>query len=135
MSYRKTVKSVSETVAWSLKAAAVLLVLALATPIVRAQQTAGAKPQPPAFTRPRPTPNDTLRSPEVHSGGRVTFRLYAPNAREVKLQADGVEAWCHGRGGYESQQKRSPDDTPGERCLDRRLRSDSSRRLPVHFPG
>ena len=41
---------------------------------------------------PAPTPNDTLKSPEVGTDGRVTFRLYAPNAHEVKLQAEGLEA-------------------------------------------
>ncbi len=48
--------------------------------------------QPPAFAMPKPTPNDTLRSPEVGADGRVTFRLYAPDAREVKLNAEGREA-------------------------------------------
>lgn len=38
------------------------------------------------------SPNETLRSPEVGEGGMVTFRLYAPNAREVRLQAEGLEA-------------------------------------------
>jgi enterochelin esterase-like enzyme len=49
-----------------------------------------ARPQAPGA--PRSTPNDTLRSPEVAADGRVTFRLYAPNAREVKLQAEGMES-------------------------------------------
>jgi enterochelin esterase family protein len=40
---------------------------------------------------PAPTPNDTLKSPEVGTDGRVTFRLYAPSAREVKVQAEGRE--------------------------------------------
>lgn len=38
------------------------------------------------------TPNDTLRSPEVDAQGRVTFRLYAPQAQQVKLQAEGRDA-------------------------------------------
>jgi enterochelin esterase family protein len=33
-----------------------------------------------------------LKSPEVVSNNRVTFRLYAPRAQEVKLQAEGLEA-------------------------------------------
>lgn len=47
---------------------------------------------PPSFVPPTPMPNDTLKSPEVDASGRVTFRLYAPQAREVKLQAEGAEA-------------------------------------------
>jgi enterochelin esterase family protein len=38
------------------------------------------------------TPNDSLRSPEVDAQGRVTFRLYAPQAQQVKLQAEGRDA-------------------------------------------
>jgi|SRR5579875_3249488 len=38
------------------------------------------------------TPNDRLRSPEVDAQGRVTFRLYAPQAQQVKLQAEGRDA-------------------------------------------
>lgn len=53
-----------------------------------AQQPAPA----PSFVMPPPTPNDTLKSPEVNAGGLVTFRLYAPQAHEVKLQAEGPEA-------------------------------------------
>lgn len=36
--------------------------------------------------------NDTLRSPEVDAQGRVTFRLFAPQAQQVKLQAEGRDA-------------------------------------------
>lgn len=38
------------------------------------------------------THNDSLRSPEVDAQGRVTFRLYAPQAQQVKLQAEGRDA-------------------------------------------
>src|SRR5436309_2223864 len=38
------------------------------------------------------SPNDTLRSPEVDAQGKVTFRLFAPQAQEVKLQAEGRDA-------------------------------------------
>jgi enterochelin esterase family protein len=38
------------------------------------------------------TSNDTLRSPEVDAQGRVTFRLFAPQAQQVKLQAEGRDA-------------------------------------------
>jgi enterochelin esterase-like enzyme len=45
--------------------------------------------------RPRrqPTPNDTLISPEILPDHRLTFRLYAPKASEVKVAGDfGSEA-------------------------------------------
>jgi len=54
------------------------------------EQQAAAPPA--SFVLPPTTPNDTLKSPEVAANGRVTFRLYAPNAHEVKLQAEGAEA-------------------------------------------
>src|SRR5438309_1939426 len=38
------------------------------------------------------TPNDTLRSPEVDAQGKVTFRLFAPQAKQVRLQAEGRDA-------------------------------------------
>jgi enterochelin esterase family protein len=44
--------------------------------------------QPPA--RRQPTPNDTLRSPEVGPDHRVTFRIYAPKADEVTLSGDWI---------------------------------------------
>ncbi|NOT61292.1 MAG: esterase [Acidobacteria bacterium] len=37
-----------------------------------------------------PTPNDTLKSPEVLSDGRVVFRLYAPKASEVSVGGDWI---------------------------------------------
>ena len=36
------------------------------------------------------TPNDTLKSPEVHADGKVTFRIYAPKASEVTLGGDWI---------------------------------------------
>jgi enterochelin esterase-like enzyme len=57
-----------------------------------AYQAPAKKPEPPAFAPPAPTPNDTLRSPEVHTDGHVTFRLYAPKAQSVTLHAEGAEA-------------------------------------------
>lgn len=42
-----------------------------------------------AQTPPR-TPNDTLKSPEVLSDGRVAFRIYAPKASEVTLGGDWI---------------------------------------------
>src|ERR1041385_4757622 len=43
----------------------------------------------------QPTPNDTLKSPEVLSDNRVTFRIYAPKATEVSVSGDWVS---QGRG-------------------------------------
>jgi enterochelin esterase family protein len=40
----------------------------------------------------QPSSNDALRSPEVDAQGRVTFRLFAPQAQQVKLQAEGRDA-------------------------------------------
>ncbi|MBV9223716.1 MAG: hypothetical protein JOY85_06795, partial [Acidobacteriaceae bacterium] len=65
----------------SSSATIVIALLVCPAPFARAQQTPNTKPEPPAFTPPQPTPNDTLRSPEVGSNGHVTFRLYAPDAR------------------------------------------------------
>lgn len=42
----------------------------------------------------QPTPNDTLVSPEVLPDRRVTFRIYAPKASEVRLRGD----WMDGPG-------------------------------------
>ena len=42
-----------------------------------------------------PTPNDTLKSPEVLSDRKVTFRIYAPKAAEVTVNGDWV---AQGRG-------------------------------------
>jgi enterochelin esterase-like enzyme len=38
------------------------------------------------------TPNDAVRSPEVDADHKVTFRLFAPQARQVMLQAEGRDA-------------------------------------------
>lgn len=47
-----------------------------------------------AFAQPaqqrQPTPNDTLKSPEVLSDGRVVFRIYAPKASEVTVGGDWI---------------------------------------------
>ncbi len=45
--------------------------------------------------RREPTPNDTLKSPEVLSDRRVTFRIYAPKATEVSVSGDWI---AQGRG-------------------------------------
>ena len=43
-----------------------------------------------AFAQQQPLPRPPVISPEVHSDGRVTFRLKAPNAKEVQLHCEGV---------------------------------------------
>jgi len=58
-----------------------LLLLGLAE-CAAAQQV---KPAPP------PAPAEPLVSPEVHSDGIVTFRFRSPNAKEVKLELEGVQ--------------------------------------------
>jgi enterochelin esterase-like enzyme len=45
--------------------------------------------------RREPTPNDTLKSPEVMPDHRVTFRIYAPKASEVSVAGDWI---TQGRG-------------------------------------
>jgi len=42
-----------------------------------------------------PTPNDTLKSPEVRDDRRVTIRIYAPKASEVSIGGDWI---AQGRG-------------------------------------
>ena len=42
--------------------------------------------------RREPTPNDTLKSPEVSADHRVTFRIFAPKASEVTLTGDWLGA-------------------------------------------
>ena len=49
-------------------------------------------PNRPAMQIPAPAPNDTLKSVEVMPDRHVRFRLWAPNATEVKLHAEGPEA-------------------------------------------
>ena len=55
-------------------------------------QAAQQAPNRPAMQMPAPTPNDTLKSVEVMPDRHVRFRLWAPNATEVKLHAEGPEA-------------------------------------------
>src|SRR6266571_2245215 len=60
-------------------AAALLLLAAAISPRATAQ-----------FPPRQPTPNDTLRSPEVLPDHRVTFRIYAPKASEVTIGGDWI---------------------------------------------
>jgi len=48
--------------------------------------------QPPSSPMPMPNPNSNITSVEVQSDRRVTFRIWAPDATIVKLQAEGPEA-------------------------------------------
>ncbi len=64
--------------------------LSFALPMMAAGQAVA--PAPPVFTMPPPTPNDTLKSPEINPDRHVIFRLYAPQAQQVKLQAEGPES-------------------------------------------
>lgn len=57
-----------------------------------AAQRATPQPERPPFPMPASTPNDTLKSVEVQSDRRVKFHIWAPNATDVKLQAEGPEA-------------------------------------------
>jgi len=65
-----------------------LIWAAAPAPSVSAQAQAQAQ-------RREPTPNDTLKSPEVLPDNRVTFRIYAPKASEVSLTGDWI---TQGRG-------------------------------------
>jgi enterochelin esterase family protein len=58
----------------------------------QATQPPAAPARPPAFQMPAPTPNDTLKSVEVLPDRHVRFRIWAPNATDVKLQAEGPES-------------------------------------------
>jgi enterochelin esterase family protein len=46
------------------------------------------EPPPAKWSKPPSTPNDTLVSPEVSADGRVTFRLYAPEAQKVSVRVN-----------------------------------------------
>jgi enterochelin esterase-like enzyme len=43
-----------------------------------------------AQTKPAHTPPESVVSPEVHSDGSVTFRVIAPNAKEVQVDREGT---------------------------------------------
>lgn len=57
-----------------------------------AAQQPAATAAPPRLEFPPPTPNDTLKSVEVEADRHVRFRIWAPKAMDVKLQAEGPEA-------------------------------------------
>jgi enterochelin esterase-like enzyme len=66
----------------------IVSVFLIAGAILRAQTPPVQKPQPPAATP--QTPEAPVVSPEVLADNRVTFRLRAPNAKEVSVEIDGV---------------------------------------------
>ncbi len=53
---------------------------------VSAQPPAVAPEAPAVWSKPADTPNDSLVSPEVSADGRVTFRIYAPEAKRVSIR-------------------------------------------------
>ena len=48
------------------------------------------KPAPPPMPQFKPTPNDSLISPGIQVDRRVTFHLYAPQAKSVKIRGEWV---------------------------------------------
>ena len=68
-----------------LSQAAIAITLVCVCGAVSAQQRPAAAPL-------RANPNESVRSPEVQSNRHVRFRLYAPDARVVKLRSEGMEA-------------------------------------------
>jgi enterochelin esterase-like enzyme len=67
-----------------LSAAANLFLLVLSIPILASAQAPAAPPVPP------PAPL-TYISPEVHADNTVTFRLRAPNAKQVEVRLEGAD--------------------------------------------
>ena len=53
----------------------------------------------------QPTPNDTLKSPEVMADRRVTFRIYAPKADEVTVGGDWIPQGLGTGGRLEKDEK------------------------------
>ena len=52
------------------------------------QQKAPSPPRMPAF---KPTPNDLLITPEIAKDNSVTFKLYAPDAKAVKIRGEWLD--------------------------------------------
>jgi enterochelin esterase-like enzyme len=91
---RDTLKTRSSLVAFGLTALCLSLlagwsVAEAQTQAPPSQATLGAVQTP---SQSLPGPQETLVSPEVHADGVVTFRLYAPSAKDVRVQAEGMEA-------------------------------------------
>jgi enterochelin esterase-like enzyme len=62
----------------------------LAAPLVVSRAIAQSQPQPSSSRAPiaQPSPADIVVSPDVRSDGRVTFRIYAPNATTLSVRGD-----------------------------------------------
>jgi enterochelin esterase-like enzyme len=88
---KQLIKSSKHAAATPIGVAALAAFCAASWTSLAAQQPA-ARPSPPAFQMPAPTPNDTLKSVEIQADRRVRFRIWALSATEVKLQAEGLEA-------------------------------------------
>jgi enterochelin esterase family protein len=74
------------------RTAIAFLASAIALPAVclYAQQPGPTTPKP-QLRFPAPSPNETLKSVEVLADRQVRFRIWAPSASEVKLNAEGPE--------------------------------------------
>jgi len=78
---------------YSASATVMLLACAAGTGIAFSQTPKTVQPAvpelPPAqWSKPASTPNHSLVSPEVTADGRVTFRLYAPQAKSVTIRVN-----------------------------------------------
>lgn len=88
------------TRSWFGLATAVFMIFFL-IPAGRGQQTPPAKkPVLPSF---KPTPNDTLVSPETLPDSHFVFRLYAPDAKNVKLRGEWVSDYVEFQAGVPLQ--------------------------------
>jgi len=67
---------------WTTVTSALLLILSASAPLLA---------QAPSPSPPPPSPPPPVISPEVHADRSVTFRLRAPNAKEVLVQREGAE--------------------------------------------
>jgi hypothetical protein len=54
----------------------------------QAPEKAPAAERPAVWGKPTETPNDSLISPEVAPNGRVTFQIYAPEAKNMSLRVN-----------------------------------------------
>jgi len=73
-------KRATEKIRWKARMSTAWWLMLVTCGVISAQQLAQRQP----------TPNDTLKSPEVLSDGRVVFRVYAPKASEVTVGGDWI---------------------------------------------
>ena len=87
--------------------------------LLGASPWAGAQPP-----RRQPTPNDALKSPEVLSDRRVTFRIYAPKASDVSVGGDWIaQGVAQGRDKTGAGRVRQPARARATAMADRTARS------------